>query len=100
MALNPKIDALVTETIAFAAAQVPPVSEERAFKIALVRFCKAWSIGQTAPKSELEIVRQAVEKLGAREVMLRAAAIDAASTVAGNHQTEIDAIVNSTVIPE
>jgi hypothetical protein len=98
MALNPKIDALVTELPLFAVNQ--GVSEARAFKIALVRLCKAWATGQTTPKAELLVIQDALEKLTARQLELMNLTASAAATVAANHQAEVDAIINGTVIPE
>lgn len=98
MSLNSSIDALVTEIKAFAIAQ--SVTEKRAFQVALTRLCKRWAIGQTVARSELVVVMEAFEKLSERRDTLANLNLNAMSAVAAAHQSEVDAIVAGTTIPE
>lgn len=97
-ALNPEIVQLVASIQAFAVTQ--SISEQQAFKVALVRICKAWATGQTVPKSEAAVLDDACERLNGRRATLGNVISAAAGQVAAAHQGEVDAIVSGVVIPE
>lgn len=97
-ALNPEIVQLVASIQGFAVAQ--GITEQQAFKVALVRICKAWATGQTIPKSEAAVLDDACQKLNNRLSLVSGALSGAVATVAANHQAEVDAIVSGVVIPE
>ena len=93
MALNADVDALIASIKTFAAAQVPPISNEQALKVAISRLSKRAAADQTFGLDELAILPAIFTRAQERYGKLQGAIEDAKIATANAHAAELAAAI-------
>lgn len=100
MGLPADIDVLIAGIKAYAAAQVPAITNEQALKTAISKLSKRAAADPTFGLSELEILPAIFTRAQERYAQVHAAISTAHTTVAQTHAAEVASAINAINIPE